>query len=47
MGGGPVGEKGLGLIKDETRRGYVGNGIVGSVSKRVIGKRNPHGGFFR
>lgn len=30
-----VGEKGLGLIKQETRTGYLGRGIVGSVSSRV------------
>ena len=30
-----VGEKGLGLIKQETRTGYMGRGIVGSVSRGV------------
>ncbi len=30
-----IGEKGLGLIKQETRTGYTGRGVVGSVSSRV------------
>ncbi len=42
-----IGEKGLGLIKDETRRGYMGQGIVGSVSGRVRMRHAPRGGFVR
>ena len=34
-----IGEKGLGLIKDETRTGYLGRGVVGTVSRGI---RNRH-----
>lgn len=40
-----VGEKGLGLIKDEMRRGYTGTGIIGSVAMRRRGGGRP--GLFR
>lgn len=40
-----VGEKGLGLIKQETRSGHVGRGIVGSVAMRRRGGSRP--GLFR
>jgi hypothetical protein len=36
-----VGEKGLGLIKQETRTGYLGRGIVGSVSQGVRNRLVP------